>query len=359
MTISRHSIEPTLSGHYVVQLLAAMQALGVSSADVLADMPMLQKALERHQADSAASRYAEQQVPWSHSLQLMRRAKALAPSPLLAIELGRLLNLRSHGFLGYAVLSSRTIGEAIDLSIRYFRTRTSIFALRLFREGDDAVVQLDEAVPLGELHGFFIEALITLMLVCGEQVTGREFMGELRLTLAKAEHHTQWREVQQARVSYDQAFNQIRFPRKGLQLPIAQADAQLLAMATAQCEQEMHRLRDHGGLLPSVKMWLREQISTQPTLEQAAQAHAMSARTLRRRLQDLGTSYQLMLEQLRRGRAVELLLHSDDAVDTIAHALGYGDPSNFGRAFRRWTGLSPRAYREINRVMTGARIDAQ
>lgn len=349
MTILRHTLEPTLSGHYVLQLLAALQALGVSCEAVLADMPVLLQAVQSAETDAARMAYAEQQVPWSQNLQLMHRANALAPSPLLAIELGRLLNLRSHGFLGYAVLSSRTIGEAIDLSIRYFRTRTSVFALRLFREGDDAVVQLDEAVPLGELQRFFIEALITLMLVCGEQVTGRPFMGELRLNVTKADHHAQWREVRQARVSYDNAFNQIRFPRKGLQLPIAQADAQLLAMATAQCEQEMHRLRDHGGLLPSVKMWLRESVPSNPTLDQAAQAHAMSARTLRRRLSELGTSYQLMLEQLRRGRAVELLLHSDDAVDTIAQALGYGDPSNFGRAFRRWTGLSPRAYRSANR----------
>ena len=93
-------------------------------------------------------------------------------------------------------------------------------------------------------------------------------------------------------------------------------------------------------------MWLREYLPSNPTLDQAAAAQAMSARTLRRRLSDLGTSYQLMMEQMRRGRAVELLLHSDRTVDAIAQALGYGDPSNFGRAFRRWTGVSPRLYRD-------------
>ncbi|MFD0949008.1 AraC family transcriptional regulator ligand-binding domain-containing protein [Paraperlucidibaca wandonensis] len=341
MTIARHTAEATLSGQYLMQLLVALQALGLSSDAVLAGTPIQLESLN-----------ADQHLPWSQCLQLMRNAQSLAPSPMLAIDLGRLLNLRNHGFLGYAVLSSRTIGGAIDLSIRYFRTRTSLFSLRLFREGDDAVVQLDEAVPLGELQPFFIEALMTLMLVCGEQVTGRTFMGELRLSVSAAKHHSQWREVQGSRISYDNAFNQIRFPRKGLQMPLAQADPQLLAMATAQCEQELHRLRDHGGLLPSVKMWLREHLPSNPSLDQAAAAQAMSARTLRRRLSDLGTSYQLMMEQMRRGRAVELLLHSDSTVDAIAQALGYGDPSNFGRAFRRWTGVSPRLYREQSREQT-------
>lgn len=335
MTIAQRSLEPTISGHYVRQLVTALQALGLSEASVLADSALNIETLD-----------ANQHLPWSQLLQILRRAYALSPNPALSMQLGRLLNLRSHGFLGYAVLSSRTIGEAIDLSIRYFRTRTSLFALRLFREGDDAVVQLDEVVLLGDLQAFFIEAMMTLMLVCGEQVVGQAFMGELRLSIAAAEHHRDWHEISRARVSYDNAFNQIRFPRKGLQLPIKQADAQLLAMATAQCEQEMHRLRDHGGLLPSLKMWLREHLPDNPTLEQAAAAQAMSARTLRRRLVDLGSSYQLMMEQMRRGRAVELLVHSDDSVDCIAQRLGYADPSNFGRAFRRWTGVSPRQYRQ-------------
>ncbi len=335
VTIARNTTEATLSGQYLMQLLVALQALGLPSDAVLAGTPVQLESLS-----------ADQHLPWSQCLQLMRNAKSLAPSQMLAIELGRLLNLRNHGFLGYAVLSSRTIGGAIDLSIRYFRTRTSLFSLHLFREGEDAVIQLEEAVPLGELQPFFIEALMTLMLVCGEQVTGRTFMGELRLSVPAAKHHSQWREVQGSRISYGNAFNQIRFPRKGLQMPLAQPDPQLLAMATAQCEQELHRLRDQGGLLPSVKMWLREHLPCNPTLDQAAAAQAMSARTLRRRLSELGTSYQLMMEQMRRGRAVELLLHSDSTVDAIAQALGYGDPSNFGRAFRRWTGLSPRLYRE-------------
>ena len=87
------------------------------------------------------------------------------------------------------------------------------------------------------------------------------------------------------------------------------------------------------------------QLAEQVTLETVADALHISPRTLRRRLAELGTSFQMILEQLRRGRAVELLLHSGLSVEQIGSELGYLDPSNFGRAFRRWTGQSPREYR--------------
>jgi AraC-like DNA-binding protein len=63
-------------------------------------------------------------------------------------------------------------------------------------------------------------------------------------------------------------------------------------------------------------------------------------------LQQAGTSYLTLVEQIRRRRAEEYLLHTDRSVDDIAGLLGYSDPSNFGRAFRRWYGESPRQFRD-------------
>jgi len=71
----------------------------------------------------------------------------------------------------------------------------------------------------------------------------------------------------------------------------------------------------------------------------------MSSRTLKRKLQQLGTSYQKILDDLRKGLAVEHLTQTSSTVDDIALMLGYSDASNFARAFRRWTGRSPTDYR--------------
>lgn len=340
MTVGRRSSDETLSGHYLALLCQHVQSRGHDPARPLAGTGLTQAELDE----------PGRQVPMAVCLQIFINILQIDPDPGLGIALGRQLNLRSHGFLGYAILSSRTIGEAIDLSVRYFRTRTSLFEIRLFREDDMAVVQLDERVPLGPLGPLLVDALMTLIAVCGRQVTGRDFNGQVRLAGPRQPHHDDWPEMARASVLFDAAFNQFRFPRIGLQLPITQSDPQLMQMAMAQCEEELRqlhdRLHDMGGLLADVRRLAKQHMAEDISLVHMASRLNMAPRTLRRRLHDLGTSYQMIIEQLRRGRAVELLLHSSRSVDDIATDLGYQDPSNFGRAFRRWTGQSPRQYRE-------------
>lgn len=335
MTLARRGGEETLSGHYLALVCALYGERGHDPARLLAGTGL----------DVTGLDAPDCQVPLPVCLRVFANAFAIDADPGLGIALGRQLNLRSHGFLGYAILSSRTIGEAIDLCIRYFRTRTSLIEIRLFREDDRAVVQLDERVPLGMLGPLLMDALMTLMMVCGRQVTGRDFAGEVHLAGPRRPHHDDWPEMARATLRFDCAFNQIRFPRIGLQLPIAQPDPQLLQMALAQCEAELKRLHDSGGLLAEVRRVVKADMALDATLEHTAERLGMSPRSLRRRLAELGTSYQMIIEQLRRGRAVELLLHSSLSVEQIAGELGYQDPSNFGRAFRRWTGVSPKGYR--------------
>lgn len=336
MTLARRGAEETLSGHYLSLLCGLFRERGHAPARLLAGTGL----------DIARLDAPDCQVPLPVCLHVFANALALDADPALGIQLGRKLNLRSHGFLGYAILSSRSIGEAADLCVRYFRTRTSLIEIRLFREDDMAVIQLDERAPLGMLNELLIDALMTLMMVCGRQVTGHDFPGEVRLACPRRPHHQDWPEMARATLRFDCAFNQIRFPRKGLLLPIAQPDPQLQQMALAQCEAELTRLHDSGGLLADVRRIAKAHMADDATLEHTAERLGMSSRSLRRRLAELGTSYQMIIEQLRRGRAVELLRHSQLSVDEIAGQLGYQDPSNFGRAFRRWTGKSPRQYRE-------------
>jgi AraC-like DNA-binding protein len=72
---------------------------------------------------------------------------------------------------------------------------------------------------------------------------------------------------------------------------------------------------------------------------------AVSARTAQRRLRDEGTSYAALLDDVRRELAMSMLRGKDVAVYEVAFLLGYAEPSTFHRAFRRWTGTSPREFR--------------
>jgi AraC-like DNA-binding protein len=80
-------------------------------------------------------------------------------------------------------------------------------------------------------------------------------------------------------------------------------------------------------------------------LEEVAKRLGMSTRTLKRRLADQGTTFSHVLDELRRQRALLLLANRELSINEIAGRLGYTEAANFTRAFRRWTGRTPAAYR--------------
>jgi AraC-like DNA-binding protein len=87
----------------------------------------------------------------------------------------------------------------------------------------------------------------------------------------------------------------------------------------------------------------------QPTLQQIAPRLHMNPRTLHRRLDDAGTSFRRVLMELRRELAARHLTEDQLAISEIAFLLGFSEPSAFHRAFKRWTGHAPLAFRELTR----------
>jgi AraC-like DNA-binding protein len=85
-----------------------------------------------------------------------------------------------------------------------------------------------------------------------------------------------------------------------------------------------------------------------PRIQLAAEISGLSVRTLQRELAEAGRSYRALVEEARFETAAQLLLESDARSVEVAYALGYTDPSNFARAFRRFSGVSPREYRRQN-----------
>ena len=86
-----------------------------------------------------------------------------------------------------------------------------------------------------------------------------------------------------------------------------------------------------------------------PAIEDVAKLLCLSPRTLQRLLNGEGISYSDLVDRCRCKAACEALEKTPQSIQDIAARLGYADPSSFARAFRRWTGLAPRAWR--NRAM--------
>lgn len=279
---------------------------------------------------------------------LCRSALALSREPALGLEYGKRLKFTTHGSLSQAAISCDNIGQALTVLIKYFRIRFVYMNLSFFTEDDDAVLQLDIIHGLEDLYRFNAEVVLASLMDVNLLLFGRRLLdgGSCRVNYPQPEHAAAYEALFGNRIRFAAGANQLRFRREFLELPISLSNPVARRVAEAQCEEEMRSLEAAtsigervGRLLESVRD------GRLPGIEEVAAKLGMSPRTLRRQLNAEGLRFQGILDTIRHRRSLELLRRTNLGIEDIADRLGYSDPSNFGRAFRKWEGLSPSAWR--------------
>lgn len=268
-------------------------------------------------------------------------------NPALGLDFGRRLQFTTHGALSQAAVSCDTLEEALVSLIRYYPTRFAGFDMRFFLDGEDAVIQLEDLVGLLHLEPFMVEALFTSIMEVNLLLFGTTLVldGSCRIRFGRPDHAAAYRDVFYDAIRFDQPANQLRFKASYLDMPMALANPVARRIAEAECEAALRQSERKVSVLARVRKRLEKAGDALPDMAQLAEEMHVTTRTLRRQLEAFGVRYQELVNQVRLERAQRLLVSTRLPVEDIALRLGYSDPSNFGRAFRRWTGLSPSDYR--------------
>lgn len=149
-----------------------------------------------------------------------------------------------------------------------------------------------------------------------------------------------------APVGFSRPVSRIAFDARHLALPIDRSDAALAAFLRAAPANLLVRYRYDAGTVATVRARLQALPPTRwPDFTETARQLRLSTSTLRHRLRQEGLSWTTLRDDLRRERAIAALTGTTRAVAEIAADLGYAEPSAFHRAFRKWTGESPGAFR--------------
>ncbi len=266
--------------------------------------------------------------------------------PAFGYEIGLQSSLTTHGIMGYGLISSATVRQAIDLSERYMPMRLPMVSLALSVEGETGVLDIAVTAPVGEVR----QCLLDLYLVgvarmapfVNEQL-GLEDM-ELWFDGPEPEYYARFRHRLPA-TRFDMGANQVRFPASDLDQPLATANRITATMVEEQCRRELEELGLDSDLVAQVRAALRDARDEFPDLETVAERLHLSGRTFKRKLREHGTSFRELVEATRRAEAMRLLNTTRRSVAQIAAQLGYADASSFSRAFHKWTATSPGAFR--------------
>jgi len=144
-------------------------------------------------------------------------------------------------------------------------------------------------------------------------------------------------------IAFDRPAHRLVFAASVLDQQLVSADTVATRLAIEQCERELASTSD-GELAARIRAALEADPAT--TLPAVAKKLRLSSRTLKRRLAEQGTTFTAIRDDLRRQRALLLVDNRSLAIGEIALKLGYTELPNFTRAFRKWTGVTPIAYRE-------------
>lgn len=325
-----------LTTDYLTQLVTLIKQQGFSTEQVLANSQVSEYALSQNQRIS----------PMQYQ-QIVDNAISLSQDPLIGIKHGQRLNISSHGFVGFAAMAADNLDQALSLAIRYARTRTLLADLRFHKEDDSAVIQINRLAAMPNTFPFVVENIISSFIGVARFLLNSQepLPAVIKLSYSAKANPLEYERLLGVPVLFDQPYNQICFPEFLLDSPVSTANATSRGLAESECEKLLAQLDQGQDLVTLIRHQL-VQMEAFPTLPIIASSMKSSPRTINRQLAQLNTTYQHILDEARREKAIDLLTHSKSSIEQIATQLGYNDPSNFGRAFRRWLGQSPRAFRK-------------
>lgn len=268
----------------------------------------------------------------------------------LGYEQGLRMRATHHGFVGYAAMSSATMEDALEVAVRFVQSRQRTFTLCQRVKSDHCEITFNERHSIPVLRSFFYETVMVGLLGTTSSLIGIEsgrLEGvEVLVDWPEPDYHLTYRDRLPA-FRFSQSINAIRMPMSYLKRPMPLADPYSAQKSIEICVQE---LAIAGGNSESIveavsKLLMLTPHGGYPNATDIANMLHVSDRTLKRKLQESGTSFRALLDQASLRDAKELLGHRNLGIDQVAERLGYLNPANFARAFKKGTGMSPRDFR--------------
>lgn len=335
---------PALPMYYPGFIFRKLSEAGYATPDLLADTNLSPEFF----SDPAF------RTDFSTLRQFILNALRITGDPHLGPRLAMRFEPQYIGAPAYAALNAATLRDGLDVLARFVHLTFPAIDF-VFSQGheelaeDEAEVRIRPKLPLGDVAYFFVgSALTVLNRLLLDMLRAPIIAHRVETTIAEPEG---WADVapQISRVPLRFAAreNRIIFPANLLQAPLPASDPINHARLVAICETFAEQCGFQTTVVRQVQEFLEAPETLGAPLSKAAAALGYSERGLRRQLERTGTSYRKLTDEVRERRARDMLLNTSRPIQAIAFELGFESASNFARSFKRWTGNSPTAYREM------------
>ncbi|KAF1044966.1 MAG: putative HTH-type transcriptional regulator [Herbaspirillum frisingense] len=319
----------------IAALVEVMAEQGIAAADILAGSGVTPEEIYDASIMTSVRQYAA----------ACKNAIELSRDPATPFKTGARLHLSAYGMYGYALMSCLSLRDYFKLGVKYHRLATPTMTIEWKEYPDRAVWSFPDAFissPSRELGAFVIEQQFTQHVTHLQDVAGRSCPPmRAHFPYPAPPHAALYREYLGCECLFDQEQCQLIYDSAILEQEPQLAHKLTSKLLQGMCDRLIGQSKISTGISGEVYQVLMSKPGHYPNMEGVAQVLKMTSRTLRRRLEEEGTTFSAIADDVLSSLAQEYLRTTQMSTDDIAMLLGFSDGANFRRALKRWTGKGP------------------
>ncbi|MGI9296209.1 MAG: AraC family transcriptional regulator [Pseudomonadales bacterium] len=325
----------TVPVHYVNAMLNAAVHRGCSRSAILQQTGIAPELLEQERARIPASTFAHFTASIADELQDENCG-----------FMDRPFKPGTFAMMCYACIHCPTLGQFLERSIRFYDLLTDCMSLRLVRDKDFASYIITPQSGMMDPSHFMSQVLLGITHRMSSWLIDQAIvLQSANFTHSRPGYANEYNFLFMAPVKFEQANNSLRLSANYLDSPIKQNEQSLEKFLEVPSMQLMSNPDSDRSLVLKVRNMIKDCLQDQfPEFETVADKLHFTAVTLRRRLREEGSSYQQIKDDIRRDTAIFNLGRGSMSIEEVAESVGFSEPTSFFRAFKRWTGVTPRAY---------------
>jgi len=260
------------------------------------------------------------------------------------------LRLGTFRMMCHATLGCYNLRRALLRLCDYFRLLSDEFDFRLLEQGYEASLLLTHTPKPGVDNGYFIGMLyIIFWRYLAWLSDGPLLLHQLAFKFTDTDWQQEAPLVFGCPVYFQQSQNKMVFSSHYLNSPIRQDNQSLVKFLADAPECLLSHYRADDSYSAKIRNRLSQLAQPENvTLDVMAQYFACSSQSLSRKLRKEGHSFQQLKDKVRKTRTINLLLQTDLSISEVSQRLGFSEDAVFYRTFKKWTGLTPSAYRKAN-----------
>jgi AraC-like DNA-binding protein len=337
----------TISSDYLILLLELGIELGLKQSDLLLGS----------QLDASIVIRPGISVGDKSFLRVVANFREQQPDMSLAVAYGKRMTLSKHGALGIAARHSRTTNDAASAVITYMSTRSELFSVHRERDSNSRRLYVDPEVESCDEIYFLILAYLTSIELIIRQMLSFPDDIQTRIELPIKPEYWQGERLLQnevdldvlvadAKIQFSASRCMLIWPRGLLDDLLPLFDQDIVSMAQEVCEDELKSMSQITRVSQVVVSAFKNAEGSLPTIDSIASTLNISAATLKRKLKSEGQSFRDIKDEILYKKSVKFLRDTQKSIEQIADHLGYSDASNFSKAFKGWSGMSPSDFRK-------------